>query len=103
MDNAERTKALRDAAYLCGLDGSVKVVNYKNECVTHAEQIAEAQMVRPFPVKNSYLYCDALDACFFYDRDGSACCSFSGYVRYGTGDYGRMGKPPHSFRRCCSQ
>lgn len=92
MNNSEKREALHDAARLCGLDGHVKVVNYKNECITHAEQIAEAQMARPFPVKNSYLYCGTLDACFYYDREDNACCSFSGYVRYGTGDYERMGE-----------
>lgn len=90
MNNYEKREALHDAARMCGLDGHVKVINYKNECSTHAEQIAEAQMARPFPVKNSYLYCGTLDACFYYDREDNACCSFSGYVRYGSGDYERM-------------
>ena len=91
MNNSEKSKALHDAARMCGLDGHVKVVNYKNECVTPAEQIAESQLARPFPAKNSYLYCGTLDACFYYDREDNACCAFSGYVRYGSGDYERMG------------
>lgn len=91
MNNEERHDALHDAARMCGLDGHVKVITYKNECCTRAEQIAEAEMARPFPVKNSYLYCGTVDACFYYDREDNACCAFSGHVRYGSGDYGRMG------------
>lgn len=91
MNNDEKSAALHDAARLCGFDGHVKVITYKNECFTRAEQIAEAQTARPFPVKNSYLYCGTLDTCFYYDKKDNACCSFAGYVRYGSDDYGRMG------------
>ena len=37
------------------------------------------------------LYCGTLDTCFYYDKENNACCSFSGLVRYGSGDYERMG------------
>ena len=87
MNIDEKSAALHDAARLCGFDGHVKVITYKNECFTHAEQIAETHMARPFPVKNSYLYCGTLDTCFYYDKENNACCSFSGLVRYGSGDY----------------
>lgn len=91
MNIDEKSAALHDAARLCGFDGHVNVITYKNECFTHAEQIAETHMARPFPVKNSYLYCGTLDTCFYYDKENNACCSFSGLVRYGSGDYERMG------------
>ena len=41
------------------------------------------------PYKKSYLYCDSLDTCFFFDHDGCACVSVSASWRNGAKDLGR--------------
>lgn len=90
MNNSEKSAALHHAARACGFDGHIKTIEYKNQCFTRAEQIAESRVSRPFPVKNSYLYCDTLDTCFYFDSENNPCCAFAGCVRYNSGDFKSM-------------
>lgn len=45
----------------------------------HGEQIRLmlSSYCKGMPYKSSYLYCDTLDACFYYDHDGHTCVTIS--------------------------
>ena len=64
-----------------------------NGCLGDAHTYAEKLMLNSYrkgmPYKSSYLYCDALDTCFFFDHDGHACVSVSASWRNGAKDLGR--------------
>lgn len=69
-----------------GLDTHIKWITKKSEAYTRAEQIAtQFSGGKRQPVKNSYMYCDTMDACFFF-AGGNPAFSFSGYVTQGVGD-----------------
>lgn len=44
------------------------------------------------PRKNSYLYCDSVDACFFYGPTGAPTVAFTARWSYGAKDLDRMGE-----------
>lgn len=51
-----------------GYDSHLKEINYKKDAYTYAEKIA-VQYGVPKKVKNSYMFLDCVDFCFF--RDGN--------------------------------
>lgn len=64
---------LQDAARLSGLDSNVRDGSLQT--------LAEEAMValggsKKTPRKNSYLWCDSVDACFYYQQD-KACVTFT--------------------------
>ena len=64
-----------------GLDEHIKWIQKKEDAQLFAEAIAEQHRDRmEMPVKNSFMYCDALNMCFFYDATGIPCMSYSGYA-----------------------
>lgn len=77
---------LHAAARLSHMDGHVRDTG-----VTAAERVM--QMFggkRNTPRKVSYLYCDAVDACFFYQND-EACCTFTARWFAGARDLTMLG------------
>lgn len=44
------------------------------------------------PRKNSYLYCDSVDACFFYGPTGAPTVTFTARWTYGAKDLDRLGE-----------
>lgn len=77
---------LHDAARISGMDGHVQ----SSGC-TAAERVM--QMFggnRNTPRKMSYLYCDSVDACFYYCND-KACCTFTARWFSGAKDLERLG------------
>lgn len=69
------------------LGGSITWFSAKRKPHTEAEKIASKHKSKPnFPSKVSFMYCDELDMCFFYDTSGNACVTYSGIARAGSGD-----------------
>lgn len=82
----QQTAFLHDAAQLSQMNGHVQTSGN-----TAAERIM--QMFggkRRTPRKMSYLYCDAVDACFYYYND-RACCTFTARWFAGSKDFERLG------------
>ena len=82
---------IHNACKKAGVDSHVKWIFRKNDARTMAEQIANQfkdvnAKDKSFPVKNSYMYCDALDLCFFFNKRNKACFSFSGFSFSGSDD-----------------
>lgn len=44
------------------------------------------------PRKNSYLYCDSVDACFFYGPTGAPTVTFTARWTYGAKDLDKLGE-----------
>lgn len=72
-------KAIHDACREMGYDGHVKEIEKKKDACTYAEKIATLFKEYPIPVKNSYLYLDGVDFCFF-EVNGECDFAISGYV-----------------------
>ena len=81
--------ALYNAARKAGLDTHVTYMERKGDAHTYAEKLMLNSYRKGMPYKSSYLYCDTLDACFFFDRDGHACISMSAFWRNGAKDLGK--------------
>lgn len=63
------------------LDGHIKWIQKKADAQNYAEIIAEQyRNGKDLPVKNSYMYCNTLNMCFFFDPTGFPCMSYSGYA-----------------------
>ena len=57
-------QAMHDTCRELGYDGHIKTIQYKKDAHTYAEKIA-IQFGIPKAVKNSYMYLDKVDFCFF--------------------------------------
>lgn len=80
-------KALHDAAREVGMDGHVTEIEFKKDAITRAEQQAVVRAGVPLDCKNSYLYCDLLDACFYFAKNGEPQCSMSCVVGQWSHDF----------------
>lgn len=58
-------KAMHDTCRELGYDSHLKEIKYKKDAHTYAEKIAIGYNQRPFLVKNSYMFLDGVDFCFF--------------------------------------
>lgn len=72
-------KAMHDACRELGLDGHIKEIRFKKDASTYAERIIFQFKKPPLAVKNSYLYLDGVDFCFFENR-GECDFTISGYI-----------------------
>lgn len=81
--------ALYNAARTVGLDAHITYMERKGDAHTYAEKLMLNSYRKGMPYKSSYLYCDTLDACFFFDHDGRACVSVSACWRDGAKDLGK--------------
>ena len=61
-------KAMHDTCRELGYDGHIKTIQYKKDAYTYAEKIA-IQYGIPKAVKNSYMYLDKVDFCFYQNGD----------------------------------
>lgn len=85
LTKEQQTILLHDAARLSNMDGHVQT----RGC-TAAEKVM--QMFggnKNTPRKMSYLYCDAVDACFYF-FDDKACCTFTARWFVGAKDLDRL-------------
>lgn len=81
--------ALYNAARAVGLDSHVIYMERKGDANTYAEKLMLNSYRKGMPYKTSYLYCDTVDVCFFFDHDGRACVSMSACWRNGAKDLGK--------------
>jgi len=75
----EFKEAMSRACEELELSGHIKTIKFKNDADTMAERIAIVHAPRPLEVKNSYMYLDALDFCFYQNGD-SVDFSISGNI-----------------------
>ena len=71
-------KACKEA----GLDSHIRRIERRKEAQTWAEKIAVQfmQTGQQLPVKNSYMFCDTLDMCFFYGPGDRPQVSYAGHA-----------------------
>lgn len=72
-------KAMHDACRELGFDGHIKEIRFKKDASTYAERIVFQFKKPPLAVKNSYLYLDCVDFCFFENK-GECDFTISGYI-----------------------
>lgn len=78
-----RAALLARAMRKCDLDSHIKNMEFKKDAGTWAERIATRFYEKAcFPVKNSYMFCDSLDMCFFYDKDMVPTVTYAGYAQH---------------------
>jgi hypothetical protein len=81
--------ALYNAARKTGMDAHIEYMERKSDAHTYAEKLMLNAYRKGMPYKSSYLYCDTVDACFYFDHDGRACVSFSAQWCNGAKDLGK--------------
>ncbi len=82
LTNEQKIKILHDSARKCNLDSHVTIREKKIDLQTHAEKMMGNMSHVKNPHKNSYLYFDSVDACFYIERE-TACVTFT--ARWGVG------------------
>lgn len=85
----QEDEALRQAARSVGLDSHITYMNKKSEAYTSAERLMLLHYRKGMPYKKSFLMCDTLDACFYFDPDGKACVTVTARWRNGAKDLGK--------------
>lgn len=81
MTEDKQAELIHKACRECGLDGHVKWIETRKDTQTWAEKIAERfRQNRNIPVKNSYMYCDQLDMCFFYTAWDLPVVTYAGFA-----------------------
>lgn len=87
MTKERQAELIHDACVELGLDGHIKWIEKHRDAYTEAERLADsARYGDALPVKNSYMFCDSLDMCFFYDRGNHASIAYSGRTFHGASD-----------------
>ena len=85
----QEKEAPYQAARRLGLDAHITYMERKGDAYTYAEKLMLNSYRKGMPYKASYLYCDTVDACFFFDHDGQAAVSISARWVQGAKDLGR--------------
>lgn len=81
MTERQQAAFISAACREAGLDGHIEWIEGRKQAHTWAERIAvRFKGNGRLPVKNSYMYCDTLDMCFFYSESGMPSMSYAGYV-----------------------
>jgi hypothetical protein len=74
----QKIQIIHDGARECSLDGHVAVAEKKSELSTLAEKgMGMFDWYKSISHKNSYLYFDSVDACFYISDNNRACVIFS--------------------------
>mgnify|MGYP000724286058 FL=1 len=99
MTADKQAELIHNACRECGLDGHVKWIEGKQDVQSWAEKIAERfRNKRNMPIKNSYMYCDQLDMCFFYTEWDLPVVTHAGYAGVNDTDI-TQGKLGQAFRK----
>lgn len=85
----QEREALYHAARRVGLDTHITYMDRKGDAHTYAEKLMLNSYRKGMPYKVSYLWCESLDACFFFNHDGRACVSVSAMWCSGAKDLGK--------------
>ena len=99
MTREQQAENIHQACREAGLDGHVKWIERKTQAGTWAEKIAVQFKERdPLPVKNSYMYCNTLDMCFFYGQGDTPSMAYAGQVSVDNTDI-KEGKLLEAFKK----
>ena len=85
----QEREAIYAAARRSNLDAHIQTMDRKSDAHTCAEKLMLSSYRKGMPYKSSYLYCDTLDACFYFDHDGCACVTVSARWCNGAKDLGK--------------
>ena len=85
----QEREAIYAAARKSNLDAHIQTMDRKSDAHTCAEKLMLSSYRKGMPYKSSYLYCDTLDACFYFDHDGRACVTVSARWCNGAKDLGK--------------
>lgn len=90
MTDKQQARAITKACIEAGLESHIKWHKCAADAQTWAEKISNRfrDGRQPRPVKNSYMYCDTLDMCFFYGgpKGDVPYMTYAGYVTAGSPD-----------------
>ena len=76
-----QVNAIAAAAKKCKLDAHIIVAYRKNDCgYTWANKIMGRWYRRKMPYKNSYMFCDTMDLCFFFNENNEPMYTYAGYA-----------------------
>ena len=89
---------ISEACCRAGVDSHVQWIIYKKDAVNFPMKTAVSWNTLPVPVKNSFMYCDSLNMCFFYTDSNIATVAYSGYATLGR-DLGNEDKLIAAFRK----
>ena len=88
ITSKRQAELLSMACEIAGLNTHIEWIEKKTHARTWAEKIAvRFRFEGTFPVKNTYLYCDTLDMCFFYNEAGTPCVTYAGCASVGSKDF----------------
>lgn len=74
----QKAEIIHDSARECGLDSHITYSEKRSDLYTMAEKdMGWMGFSKNMPHKNSYLYCDSVDACFYISREDMACVTFA--------------------------
>lgn len=85
LTEKQKVEILHDSARICDLDSHVTVCDKKSDLQTHAERMMGNMSHVKNPHKNSYLFFDSVDACFYIERE-TACVTFTARWSVGSED-----------------
>lgn len=87
MTEQRQAELIGAACKEIGLDGHIRWIEERKQAHTWAEKIAmRFKANNAIPVKNSFMYCDKLDMCFFYNEAGTPFMAYAGYVTADSND-----------------
>lgn len=99
MTPERQAELITTACREVGLDTHIRWIEGKRQAQTWAERIAVRFMgAAQLPVKNSYMFCDTLDMCFFYTPQGVPQVAYAGYAAAASADLAE-GKLVEAFRK----
>lgn len=99
MTEKQQAELISAACKRAGIDTHIRWIESKKQADTWAEKIAvRFKGDSILPVKNSFMYCDTLDMCFFYNQQGTPIMTYAGYVMAGCKDIAE-GKLIKAFRK----
>ena len=104
LSTEQQVAAIEAACKAANLDAHITRITAKSRAATWAEKIAARFKLdrEDLVVKNSYMYCDALDMCFFFLNGRTPAFAYAGYTvvrsRTQTADWSRLSPKP---TRCC--
>ena len=82
MTPEKQAELIQKACRENNLDQHIKWICSNRDATTAAERFANRHRFQGerLPVKNSCMYCENMDICFFFDRCGNACFSYAGHT-----------------------
>ena len=100
MQRENEAELISKACKEAGLDSHIRQIERRKDAQTLAEKIAVQfmQAGQQLPVKNSYMFCDTLDMCFFYGPGDTPKLAYAGHAGADERDI-TEGKLAEAFRK----